>query len=146
MVSSRAVMEEGNMHGFDVNWLAVLAAAVAKFAIGGVWYSPPVFGPRWGAIVGVPPEVFKARMIPAMITDLAASFVLAWVLANVLKFTGASGLIPGARVSFFLWLGFVATSLLSTTVYEGRPIALFWINGSYWLISMLIMGGLIGAW
>jgi hypothetical protein len=134
------------MHGFDVNWPAVLCAAVAKFAIGGVWYSPPVFGPRWGAIVGVTPDAFKARMVQSMVTDLVASFVLAWVLANVLKFTGAVGLVPGARVSFFLWLGFVATPLLSTTVYEGRPIALFGINAAYWLISMLLMGGLIGAW
>jgi hypothetical protein len=134
------------VHGFDVNWLAVLCAALAKFAIGGVWYSPPVFGPRWGAIVGVTPEAFKARMGRAMITDLAASFVLAWVLANVLKFTGAAGLIPGARVAFFLWLGFVATPFLSTTVYEGRPAALFGINAGYWLVSMLIMGGLIGVW
>jgi hypothetical protein len=134
------------MHGFDVNWLAVLVAALAKFAIGGLWYSPPVFGPRWGAIVGVTPDAFKARMASAMITDIAASFVLAWVLANVLQFTGAVGLIPGVRVSFFLWLGFVATPLLSTTVYEGRPIVLFGINAGYWLVSMLIMGGLIGAW
>ena len=134
------------MHGFDVNWLAVLSAAVVKFAIGGVWYSPPVFGPRWGAIVGVSPDTFKARMVPAMITDVVASVVLAWVLANVLKFTGAVGLIPGARVAFFLWLGFVSTPLLSTTIYEGRKLALFGINGAYWLIAMLIMGGLIGAW
>jgi hypothetical protein len=134
------------MHGFDVNWLAVLCAALVKFAIGGVWYSPPVFGPRWGAIVGVTPDAFKARMARAMAIDLLANLVLAWVLANVLKFTGAVGLIPGARVSFFLWLGFVATPLLSTTVYEGRPLALFWINGAYWLISMLLMGGLIGVW
>jgi hypothetical protein len=134
------------MHGFDVNWLAVLAAAAVKFAIGGVWYSPPVFGPRWGAIVSATPDAFKARMIPAMITDLAAGLVLAWVLANVLKFTGAIGLVPGVRVSFFLWLGFVATPLLSTTVYEGRPIALFGINGGYWLVSMLVMGGIVGAW
>lgn len=134
------------MHGFDVNWLAVLSATLVKFAIGGVWYSPPLFGPRWGAIVGVTPEAFKARMGWAMAIDLVASFVLAWVLANVLKFTGAVGLVPGARVSFFLWLGFVATPLLATTMYEGRPIALFGINAAYWLVSMLIMGGLIGAW
>jgi hypothetical protein len=84
------------MHGFDVNWLAVPIAALAKFAIGGVWYSPAVFGPR-------------------------------------------------IRVSFFLWLGFVATPLISTTVYEGRPMALFGINASYWLVSMLVMGAIIGV-
>ncbi len=134
------------MHGFEVNWEAVLSAAVAKFAIGAAWYAPPLFGPRWGAIVQVSPEAFRARMVPAMITDFAASVVLAWVLANVLQFTGAAGLIPGVRVAFFLWLGFVATPLLSTTVYEGRPLALFAINGGYWLVSMLVMGGLIGAW
>ena len=134
------------MHGFDVNWLAVLAAALAKFVIGGVWYSPVAFGPRWGAIVGVTADAFKARMAPAMITDLVASLVLAWVLANVLQFTGAVGLIPGVRVSFFLWLGFVATPLVATTAYEGRPIALFAINGAYWLVSMLVMGGIIGVW
>jgi hypothetical protein len=134
------------VHGFDVNWLAVVVAALAKFAIGGVWYSPPAFGPRWGAIVGVTPEAFKARMGRAMATDLLASVVLAWVLANVLKFTGATGLIPGVRVSFFLWLGFVATPLLSTTMYEGRPVALFAINAGYWLVSMLLMGAVIGVW
>ena len=134
------------MHGFDVNWLAVLVAALVKFAIGGVWYSPPVFGPRWGALVGVTPDASKARMAAAMITDLAASIVLAWVLANVLKFTGAVGMMPGARVSFFLWLGFAATPLLSTTVYEGRPFALFAINAGYWLVAMLVMGALIGGW
>ncbi len=134
------------MHGFDVNWLAVLAAALAKFVIGGAWYSPPMFGPRWGAIVGVSPEAFKARMAPAMVTDLVASLVLAWVLANVLKFTGVAGLVPGVRVSFFLWLGFVATPLLSTTVYEGRPLALFVINGGYWLVSIMVMGAVIGVW
>jgi hypothetical protein len=133
------------MHGFDVNWLAILIAALAKFAIGGAWYSPPVFGPGWGAIVGVSPEAFKSRMLRAMIVDILASLVLAWVLANVLKFTGAIGLVPGVRVSFFLWLGFVATPLISTTVYEGRSMALFGINGGYWLVSMLVMGGIIGA-
>ena len=134
------------MHGFDVNWLAVVLAALAKFAIGGFWYSPVAFGPRWGAIVGVSPEAFRARMVPAMVADIVASLILAWVLANVLKFTGASGLVPGMRVSFFLFLGFVATPLLSTTVYEGRPLALFAINASYWLVSMLVMGAIIGGW
>ena len=133
------------MHGFDVNWLAVVLAALAKFAIGGVWYSPPVFGPRWGAIVGVSPEAFKARMLSAMLTDFVSSLVLAWILANSLQFMGAIGLIPGLRTSFFLWLGFIATTLLSTTVYEGRPLTLFWINAGYWLISMLVMGAVIGG-
>jgi hypothetical protein len=132
------------MHGFDVNWLAVVGAAVAKFVIGGVWYSPVAFGPRWGALVGVSPDAFKARMVPAMAVDFVSGLVLAWVLANALQFMGAVGLIPGIRTSFFLWLGFIATTLVSTTMYEGRPMALFVITGGYYLVSLLVMGAIIG--
>jgi hypothetical protein len=134
------------MHGFDVNWLAVLAAAVARFAIGGVWYAPFAFGPRWRAMTGVDPATLKARMPRAMVVDFIAGFVLAWVLANLLQFLGVSRLAAGARVSFFLWLGFIAMPFLSATVYEDRPLALFAITAGFWLVSMLVMGGLIAAW
>ncbi len=134
------------MHGFDVNWLAVLAAAIARFAIGGVWYAPFAFGPAWGRMVGVSPEAFKARMARAMIVDFIAGFVLAWVLANLLQFLGVHQFVSGARTSFFLWLGFIAMPFLSMTVYEGRKCQLFAITSGFWLVSMLVMGGLIGVW
>jgi hypothetical protein len=31
----------------DLNWLAVIVAAIAYFAIGALWYAPPVFGRIW---------------------------------------------------------------------------------------------------
>jgi hypothetical protein len=30
-----------------VNWLAAIAAALASFVLGGLWYSPVVFGRTW---------------------------------------------------------------------------------------------------
>ena len=138
------------MHGFEVNWLAVAAAAVAKFAIGGVWFSPVAFGPAWRAALGVPgPEMdaaMKARFVRCMIVDFIAGLAMAWVLANCLRFMGAVGLVPGVRTAFFLWLGFVATVLLSTAMYEGKRLALFGITGAYYLVAMLAMGGIIGVW
>src|SRR3979490_2784229 len=119
LLSRMSGLGEGSMHGFDVNWLAVLAATAAKFVIGGLWYSPLMFGPRWAVIVGGPQEEFKARMPRAIAIDVAGGFVMAGVLANVLHFTGAVGLIPGVRVAFFMWLGFMAPPLLTTTVFEG---------------------------
>jgi hypothetical protein len=35
----------------DVNWLAVLVAAVVTFVLGGVWYGP-LFGKVWRAAEG----------------------------------------------------------------------------------------------
>lgn len=36
----------------DLNWLAVLVAALAYFAVGALWYAPPVFGKTWAAAGG----------------------------------------------------------------------------------------------
>lgn len=134
------------MHGFEVNWLAVFAAALLRFAIGGVWYAPFAFGPAWGRAVGLDPVAFKARMARAMAVDFLAGFVLAWVLANVFQFLGVARLVPGTRTGFFLWLGFIAMPFLSMMVYEGRPWSWFAITAGFWLVSMLVMGAVIGAW
>ena len=32
-----------------INWLAVLAAAISTFVLGGLWYSPALFGRAWMA-------------------------------------------------------------------------------------------------
>jgi hypothetical protein len=133
------------MHGFEVNWTSVGMAAVAKFAIGAVWYSPVAFGAMWRAAAGVDQEAMKARFVRGMIVDLVGCLITAWVLANCLQFMGAMRLVSGARTAFFLWLGFVAPPMLSSGVYEGRPMRLFWITGAYWLVSMLAMGAIIGG-
>jgi hypothetical protein len=134
------------MHGFDVNWLAVLVAAVARFAIGGVWFAPFGFGPAWGRLVRLDAGAAKARMGRAMAVDFVAGLVLAWVLANLLQFLGVNRWMAGARVSFFLWLGFIAMPFLSATVFEGRPLRLFAIVAGFWLVCVVVMGGIIGGW
>jgi hypothetical protein len=134
------------MHGFEVNWLAVLAAAILRFVIGGVWYAPFAFAPAWARLTGIDAVAAKARMSWAMAVDFIAGFVMAWVLANLLQFLGVDRFVSGARVSFFIWLGFIAVPFLSATMYEGRPLMLFAITSGFWLVSVVAMGGLIGAW
>lgn len=36
----------------DVNWLAIVAAAVAAFVVGFLWYGP-LFGKRWADAMGL---------------------------------------------------------------------------------------------
>lgn len=134
------------MHGFEVNWTSVGAAALAKFAIGGVWFSPVAFGPMWAAAVGGDKAAMKARFVRCMVVDAVGCLVTAWILANCLQFMGALAFVPGMRTAFFLWLGFVATVLLSTGMYEGKKLSLFFITGAYWLVSMMAMGAIIGGW
>jgi hypothetical protein len=43
----------------EINWLAVLIAAVASFLLGGAWYSNALFGKAWQRETGVTDEKLK---------------------------------------------------------------------------------------
>ena len=37
----------------QVNWLAIIAAAIVMFGLGAVWYSPWLFVKQWAKAAGV---------------------------------------------------------------------------------------------
>lgn len=63
----------------NINWAAVIVGTIASFALGGLWYSPKMFGKIWMKGVGVS-EDDKSGMIPAMIAQLVGTFFMAWVI------------------------------------------------------------------
>lgn len=71
----------------EVNYLAVIAAAVATFLLGGLWYSSALFGKAWQREAGVS----EAQMKNA---DMAKIFGLAFVLSLV-----AAGSATGLRAN-----------------------------------------------
>ena len=133
------------MHGFDVNWLAVLEAGLARFAIGGLWFAPFAFGPAWRRMVRIDEPARNAPSARVIVVDFIAGFILAWVMANLFQFLGLNRFVAGARVGFFLWLGFIAMPFLSLTMYEGRPLRLFAITAGFWLVAVVVMGGIIAG-
>ena len=127
-----------------VNWVAVIAATIAGVVIGFVWYLPQVFGRRWAAAVGrdlpgpgdLSPTVYLAGIIQA--------FVVAYVLALFIIAAAGLTLVGGLIVALLAWFGFVAASSLSAMLYEGKSLEYWMINAGFALVSMLVMGAIIG--
>jgi len=66
----------------DLNWLAVLVAALAYFAIGALWYAPPLFGKAWMAAGGMTTPEAGSRPSPAIyLTPLVGSVLSSVALA-----------------------------------------------------------------
>ena len=40
----------------EVNWIAIVVAAVGSFVLGGLWYSPVLFGKAWQREAGLTDE------------------------------------------------------------------------------------------
>ena len=50
------------MNLLDVNWLAVVLAALGGFVVGGIWYGP-VMGKSWMAAVGKTEDDLKTSIL-----------------------------------------------------------------------------------
>ena len=73
-----------------INWLAVVAAAVSAFVLGGLWYSPALFAKPFMREAGLT-DADLAKGSPAII--FGVSFVLALIAAAVFAmFLGAGAL------------------------------------------------------
>lgn len=136
------------MQEFSVNYAAVLAAAIFRFALGWIWYSPAVFLRPWLSLTGQ--TVADMQKGPSMgiivAVMLVANFVMAFVLAHAVHYAGAVNAKQGAAVGFFNWLGFIAVVMLESTLSEHRPFKLFTLNNGFQLLGLLIMGTTLAVW
>lgn len=127
-----------------VNWLAVIAAAVSMFVIGGVWYSV-LFQKQWMAANGFTEDDLK-RGSPATIFGIA--FVLSLLMAANLAFFVAGVTDLGAVVGYSVaaGLGWAALGLSVVALFERRPLSYHLINGGYLTVAFVVMGIILGIW
>ena len=131
----------------NINLLAVLIAAVINMVLGMLWYSPVLFGKTWLVAIGKTQEEIKQGSTgPLYMVNTIASLVLAYVLAHFVDYTQAKTAAQGAQTGFWIWLGFVVTTVLPTYLYEMRPKKVYFIYITYQLLSFIIMGVVLAIW
>lgn len=132
---------------YYVNWIAVLVATIAGYALGAVWYSPLLFVKPWLADLGKQREEM-GKMGPAMTVGFIATLVTAVTIELVLSkfYAGTVTMMTGIKVGLLLGVGVYAVTLLSDYMYANYPRRLFAINAGYRVLMMTIMGAILGAW
>lgn len=134
------------MNAIPINYWAVLVAAIIRMAVGFVWYSPPVLLKPWQQLTGVTPETMRTGLGRAMVVDVIASLIMAFALANIIGASGITDWFNGAMAGFWVWLGFIATMMVSLWGYEDRSLKLIAINLGNNLIALVLMGALLAVW
>lgn len=129
----------------NLNFLAVLAAAASAFFLGGLWYSPALFGRKWQAETGLSDADLRQRN-PALI--FGGAFVLSLIAAFVFA------MFLGPRPSLALGLGagasaglcWVAASFGINYLFEKKTLSQFAINAGYHTLQFTIYGLILGLW
>jgi len=134
------------MDASAVNWLAVIVATLVFYAIGGLWYSPVLFGNAWMKEVGLTKEdARKANMTKIMLITCLLSLIMVTNLAFFLndpKINAGSGALYGFLTGF----GWVAMSIALMALYEMRSLKYILINAGYVTVGFTVAGLILGAW
>lgn len=130
----------------EINWIAVVLATLSSMVIGAIWYTPKVFGSRWEKLAKV--EMGGNAVWPIVITVIV-SFVTALVLAGASAiaqgFYHGNFLLNAVLTAVILWAGFTAARFITHDQFERRPASLTILNIAHELVTLVVMGLIIGA-
>ena len=144
------------MEEMNINWIAMVVAAILPLVTGFIWYNPKVFGTAWMKESGMTEEKAKS-MNPGKTYGLAVvmAFLIAFALWPEVLLGGAPsdphgteafmtfkhGAFHGALLGFTVAMPVLATNAL----FEQKSFKYVAINAGYWIVTMALMGGLINA-
>ena len=126
----------------EVNWIAIVVAAVGSFLLGGLWYSPVLFGKAWQREVGLTDEQMKnSNMVKIFGLTLLLCLLAAWMFATFLG--PRPSLALGFGAGFSAGLFWVASSLGIQYLFERKSLKLWLIYGGYHTLQFTLIGGFI---
>src|SRR5438876_10255690 len=97
------------MVSFDVssfNWIAIVLAGVSAWIIGASWFSPPVFGRRWMAALGLKQEQ-HGNPAPGVVAARVISIIGATFVRWVIGVAGATSVGGGMEIALSIGLAFI---------------------------------------
>jgi hypothetical protein len=136
------------MYPLDVNYLAVIAAAMLAFGFGALWYGVLMAKP-WMAAQGFTREQLEADTQSmgrtSGLTFLVYLF-LALVMAMLVSLTNPADVNQGLWLGLMVWFGFMVPVNLTSVLYARKGMSLFVIDAVYQLIVALMVAAVVTAW
>lgn len=133
----------GEMSHFAVNWLAVIVATIASWALGAAWYM--VLSRQWLEAIGKTRDQLNSKDFTPYIWSVIVQLVMAYFIALLTPVLfGATTVWNGILCGAHMWLGFVITSMIQGHRYQGARWSLTAIDGGYLLGVLLLQGIVIG--
>ena len=131
-----------------INWWAVLIAGISSFVVGGVWYSPGLFGRAWMKDNNFTEEQIRKGGNKGKIFGftLIFSLLMAVNLAMFLATSAAKADITWGATAGFLAGIWTFCAIAIHSLFELKPWRLIFINGFYSVVALILMGAIIGAW
>ncbi len=129
------------------NYLAIAVAAVVCFLFEAAWYT--VFLDVWLKSIGHDRAWLKHSGVNPLLqwgSALLAEALVATSISCITQLTGPQTALRGIKIGAALWLGLVLPTIALGAVFAELNYAGFAVDTGFWLIGMMLMGAIVGAW
>ncbi len=130
----------------SISWVGVIAATIAAFVLGFLWYGPLFLRP-WLRELGKTEEQMSSQgsaLGPILAVQLVATIITATVLAIIIERFGP-GVLTGLTVGLMCGAGLVATAKLSDVLFaQTSSSKRYWIEAGNQIVSYALMGAIYG--
>ncbi len=128
----------------ELNWLAIVAAAVIAFVLSTVYYL--VLARQRADLLGWS-VADEGRPPPwKMAVEIIRTAVLAAVVAGLVQLLGITQLDRALQLGVLLWLAFPVVLLSGSVIWDHVPIRLAEIHAGDWLIKLLLISVIVTLW
>lgn len=128
----------------DLDWLAVLVAAAAYYALGTLWYSNLLFGRQYRAALGQPDEP-ATPPATALVVNFIGWFIAAIALGLISIAIGVDDIWDGIVLGLVVAIGFIGTTQVVNQFYGAGNPKLMPINAPYTLLGYALMGAVLAV-
>ena len=132
----------------ELNWLAVLVAALAYFMLGALWYSKALFGKTWISVSGVDMSNPDAKKGVGGV--MAFTFVLELItcigLAILVYRLALGGFLSGLKLGLLTGICFSSIGIIISYLYQSKSNALKFIDAGYHIAGNVIAAIILCLW
>ena len=126
------------MEFLGLNIAGIITATFTGMALGGLWYSPLLFGKQWMAAINKTPETIGTPTGP-MMGSIVASLLTATGISILYSFIAVEQLIDAIKIGLCLGVLIVFPALLSDNLFCGWGTRLLVIQSGYRILAILLM-------
>lgn len=127
------------------DFVAVIVVTILNNTLAMAWYSPKFLGTLWAKEHQFDLETLKPTALH-FAGAILVSFLTAFVFSLIINWVGVATSWEGILLAFLIWLGFVVTTHFSGVIWAKKPLKVYLIDTGFQLVSLLMMGAILGYW
>lgn len=128
-----------------INVVAVLGAGVLAFVVGGLWYSPLLFGKAYLTLRGLDPTAEVGMPAGELVGEFSRWLLITVVLAALMPRVGVDGVATAVLFGLTMW-AIIYAALAGAVLHEEYPWRVYALHAGDGLVKLVVITGILGLW